>query len=549
MAKIIKYGDEARRSLLTGVGVLAKTVAVTMGPAGKTVIIGKPVGAPIATKDGVSVAREITLEDPIEELGCQLVKEVAGRSAQVVGDGTTTSTVLAYEIFKSAIDLTSSGYLPLYFKNGIEVAKNLMIKELKSHSNQITSDQEIIDVSTISANNDPVLGKLIADASIAVGKDGLILGEPAPNSESYFRLIDGLELATGYTSSIFVPPDEKHVMMSNALIAIIDAEIKDIPAQDSNFIKLLSAITGKRSLLVFCRDLKGAAANYFASLFKNKQLNVCFVKIPAYKRAREEWIKDLGALTGATPVDGGFGLSYHDLTAEYIGGAERVTVDSLKTNIINPKKNTALVSERLTRYHESIKHLIGESEALDIKERIGFLSNKIAIVYVGYSTELELREKGDRFDDACFAVKAAQQEGYLVGGGLALYRSAIKLESEINSLSENFRPAAAAFYRACKEPAKQIIKNSGLDPEKILSNLTEEFSFGYNTATGEFGNLIKMGIIDPTKVTTTAVENATSIATILITTESVVAEDPGNPSAFQPQAGYRIPSQKFDHKY
>lgn len=547
MGKLIEYSEEARKRVLQGVSTLAKTVAVTMGPRGRNVIVGKFVGAPTITKDGVSVAREVVLDDPIQELGCQLVKEAAGRTADVAGDGTTTATVLAHEIFSRGMELTDSGYSPLYFRVGIDWALSQILQKLDEMAQPVDTFETLEDIAVISANNDPDLGGKIAEAYHLVGRTGMVTAEAIPGVENSVRAVEGIELKSGYITPGFLEQGQNKSVLENCHILICDREITHITDNAKLFHEIS---TQNKNLLIICKDLKKEALKIFLDNHALGRIRVCAIKIPTFGKRNDEWLEDLAALTSTVIVGEERGLPLSEVSIDRLGFAGRVEIDRYHTKITDPKKNEAKVSERLQTYQQDIKKLVGEFEIKDIKDRMAFLSSQAAVLTVGYSTELELREKGDRVDDAMSAVRAAIEEGFVPGGGFALLRIADSID--LSELEEKYRPAAQVLIDACRRPSKQILENARLDPELILSQVleNEDFSFGYNTATGELGNLIEMGVVDPKKVTRTALQNATSIAQLLITTEAVIAENPENESGWQPPAGYRLPSDTgLNHKY
>jgi chaperonin GroEL len=551
MAKLLEYGNDARQKVLTGVEKLTRTVQVTMGPRGKNVIIGRTIGAPTITKDGVSVAREVVLDDPIEELGCQLVKEAAGRTAAVAGDGTTTATVLTHAIFKQGLQLMNSGYSPLNFRKGMDWAKTSILDELSKMSKPLSDDQSLHHIATISTNNDPDLGRVIAEAYIAVNREGLITAEAMPGVPNSVRVIDGIELDSGYISQSFLNKDESKRELNDVRILIFDYEITTHAETDfQNAMKKIAGTQGE--ILLLCKDLKKEGLGFFTTNFQAGRLNVCAIKIPNFGKNRKEWLEDFAALTGSTIVGGDFGIPLSDFDLSHFGHANRVIVESYKTKIIGPNKNEGLVNKKVSHYREWLKHPLGDTEHKDIRDRLGFLSSKVAVITVGYATELELREKGDRVEDAVFAVKAAIDEGYVVGGGHALWHAAEETRIKMRqSLPFALHPAAEVLIDACRAPAAQIILNAGLDPQEILSELeVGTVDYGYNTATENFGDLIEMGVIDPKKVTRTALENAISIAHLLLTTDAVIADDPFKQSGWQPVAGYRLPNETgLNHKH
>lgn len=551
MAKILQYGNDARARVLAGVEKLASTVRVTMGPRGRNVIIGRTIGAPSITKDGVSVAREVVLDDPIEELGCQLVKEAAGRTAAVAGDGTTTATVLTHSIFKQGLELMNSGYSPLQFRNGIEWAKKSILEELAKMAQPLHDNETLFHIATISTNNDPDLGGIIAQAYIAVDREGMITAEAMPGVPNSVRVVDGVELDSGFISQTFLNKGDGKREMVNPKVLIFDWEITTHAETDfQNAMKKLAGYQGE--ILLVCKDLKKEGLAFFSTNFQAGRLNVCAVKVPNFGKHRKQWLDDFAALTSATIVGGDYGIPVADFELSHMGQATRAIVEEHKTKIIGPKKNEGLIQNRVALYRESLKHPLGDGEHMDIRERLGFLSSKAAVITVGYSTELELREKGDRVEDAVFAVRAAIDEGYVVGGGFALWQAAeesrIKMRSTLPSTQWS---GAEVLLDACAAPVKQIIFNAGLDADKIISQLEVGTpNYGYNTATETYGDLIKMGVVDPKKVTRTALENAISISQLLLTTDAVIADDPYKQSGWQPVAGYRLPNETgLNHKY
>lgn len=551
MGKILSFGSEARSKVLAGVEKLAMAVQVTMGPAGKNVIVGRHIGSPSITKDGVSVAREVVLEDPIEELGCQLVKEAAGRSAALAGDGTTTATVLTYSIFKEGLSLIDSGYSPLDFRDGINWTKDVLLEELSKLTHNAETDQDLINIATISVNNDSELGKIIGQAYIASNKTGLVTAEAVPGIKDTLRIVEGVELNSGYLSPVFLDDGQSTVELKESFILICNWEISTLSA-DPDFLKIIQKLIDlRKNVLLLCLDLKKDGFANVSYNFQQGTLKVCPVRIPKMGRDQERWLHDFAALTSATIIGGDTGIPVKDFDLKHLGYAKKIVVDSFKTKIFEPRQNEKLIQEKIRLYQEGLKHLLGDLDLKDLRERIAFLSNKTVVISIGYSTELELREKGDRVEDALFAVKAAIEEGYVIGGGFALWRAAEAVEKfRLAEAPEAWLAASRVLLEACKAPARQIIRNAHRDPDLILNNLDSDQKIGYNVMVGKFENLIEKGIVDPKKVTRVALENATSIALLLITTEAVIADNPNNPSSWQPPAGYRLPDdKKLNHKH
>lgn len=554
MSKIIEYGKDARQKVYNGVEKLARAVAVTMGPMGKNVIVGRSVGAPTITKDGVSVAREVVLSDPTEELGCQLVKEAAGRTCDIVGDGTTTATVLAHEIFKQGKHLSDSGYSPLCLKYGIEWALEQVLLNLETITQPVDSFEKIKAVATISANNDVELGTLIAEAYQIAGSQGMVTAEARPGVDSFIRTIDGLEIRSGYISSEFLDSGKSSVELENCRILICNQEISN----HFDNIELFKALDEKKqSLLIICKDLTKVARQFFLINNTSGLMKSCAIKIPAFGLDQNQWLDDLALLTGTVVVDDERGMTFQNITIDKLGFAKKIEVNKYLTKITAPHRNEVLIADKVNIYKNDRDVLVSESIRRDIDNRIAFLSSKSTIITVGYSTELELREKGDRVEDSMFAVRAAMDGGFVPGGGFALLWSSEKID--LMQIDEKYHDGAKVIINACRRPAKQIMENAGLDSEEILKNTSSQQIYfnseslpnlGYNTATGEFGDLIKMGVIDPKKVTKTALQNATTIALLLINTEASIAEDPSDPSSWQAKSGWRLPADKgFDHKH
>lgn len=548
MGKGIISGKEARQKVLNGVNTLANTVSVTMGPEGRNVILGKFVGAPTITKDGVSVAREVVLSDPYEELGCQLVKEVAGRTADVAGDGTTTATVLAQAIFSGGFSLVDAAkYSSIDFKFGVNWALKQVLENIENMAQPINDDETLENVAIISANNDNVLGKVIAKAYNLVGQTGMVMAEAMPGVEDSVRLVEGIEIKNGYISPGFLEKGQSKCTLANCHILICDREITHITDNEKLFNELSSQ---NKSLLIICKDLKKEALKIFLGNNRLGRIRACAVKIPTFGKNNEAWLEDLSILTDTTIVSEDRGKPLSEVTVADLGFAKSVEVGRHLTKIIGPKKDPARLKDRVKTYEQDLKTLIGDLVRKDIRDRMAFLSSSASVITVGYLTELELREKGDRVEDAMSAVKAAVEEGFVPGGGFALFRAASQID--LKSLEKKYHPGARMIVEACKVPAQKILENAQEDTALILNKVMKDnsFSFGYNCATREFGDLIEMGVIDPKKVTRTALENAASIALLLLTTEAIVAELPENESGWQPPAGWRQPSATgLDHKY
>jgi len=552
VAKKLTYSKEGRDLLLSGAEKLAKTVGVTMGPQGKNVILGKFVGAPVLTKDGVSVAREISLEDPVEELACQLIKEAAGRTAAVAGDGTTTATVLTHEIFKLGNDLISSGYSPLLFRRGLEWATNAVLKNLEDMAKPVNGYDTLRDIATISANNDSDLGSKIAEAFHSVGLEGTVAAEAAPGAETSVRFIDGIEIEAGYISQSFlVNAGQTDINLMKARILLCEDELSSI----TPCLGLLNKISDENTqLLIIAKDVKKEALATLVANNKIGRLNCVAVKMPVMGSSgvdgEKEWMDCLAALCGANVVGKDRGTPLHQITIDDLGYAEKISVNRFLTKILEGDKDEKKVEDKIAIYNGDSKKLLGDKQLLDVKRRLAFLKSKAAMITVGYSTELELREKGDRVDDAVCATRAAIEEGVLPGGGTAILRAASMVS--LDDLKEELRPAASVLLQACQRPIRQIAENGDVDSESIIKTIlnNDDPEFGYNAATATFEKLIEGGVVDPKKVTRVALQNASSISLLLINTEAIVSEQPDNPSSWQPPAGWRPPEEgRLRHKY
>lgn len=552
MGKVILYDKEAREKVFSGVDKLAKTVAVTMGPRGRNVIVGKFIGAPTITKDGVSVAREVVMDDPHEELGCQLVKEVAGRTADVAGDGTTTATVLAREIFFQGIESSSElEFNPLNFRRGAELALNAMTEKIRKIARPISNKEDLRNIAVISTNNDYDLGSVIADAYDAVGDGGLVTANAYPGIQTKMRVLDGIELESGYISDVFLDAGENQWEVENCYILLCNREITHLADAGP----LLNKLAQKnKPLLIISKGLKKEAFTVLQENNARGRMRVCACKIPVFKGSvsNKMWLEDLAMLLGTKVVDEDNGISLQSIDINDLGFAKQISVNSTTTKIIASKRNESLISARISQYKDDLGKLIGDIERRDIENRMSFLSNKAAVITVGYSTELELREKGDRVEDAMCAVRAAIKSGYVPGAGVTLLKAAQLCKNEFESIDDKYKEGAFAVFNACNKPFRQILYNASLHyediEERILSN--DDINFGFNVDTEEYGNLIDMGVIDPALVTITALTNAVTIAVLLITTDAAIADVSSNKDGWQPPAGWRPPSQaNLNHKY
>jgi len=547
MAKDLTYNKEARKALLSGAEKLAKTVGVTMGPQGKNVILGKFVGAPVLTKDGVTVAREVTLKDPVEELSCQLIKEAAGRTAAVAGDGTTTATVLAHEIFKRGNELINDNYSPLYFKRGLEWAVNKVTENLNKMATEVENLETLRSIATISANNDSEIGDRIAEAFNTVGLDGTVVAEASPGQETSVRFVDGIEFESGFVTPAFITDEGKSdVSIDNCNILIYNDELTSM-ASCLNLFNDLS--NNNLPVLVLAKAIKQEALATFVTNNKLGRLKVVAVNLPS-SHLQSEWLDAMSIVVGAKVFGPETGSLLSDAKVSDLGFAKKVVVNKYLTKILEGKKDEKRLEEKLDIYYNDLDKLIGDTARMDVKRRIAFLKNKAAVVSVGYSTELELREKADRVDDSICATRAAQEEGFVPGGGVALLRAANKVS--LRGLDKKLAPAAKVLLDACVRPITQIVENAFEDPEVVIKEVlkSKNVNFGYNAASGDFEDLVVAGVIDPKKVSRIALENAASISLLLINTEAIVSEQKENPSSWQPPAGWRPPNEGgLEHKY
>jgi len=521
MAKEIFFSDIARNSLYSGVKKLADTVKVTMGPRGRNVLIQKSFGAPSITKDGVSVAREIELEDTIENMGAQLVKEVASNTADEAGDGTTTATVLAHSIFKEGLKNITAGANPIEVKRGMDKASSAIIEELKKISKEVKDKKEIAQVATISANSDAKIGDLIAEAMERVGKDGVITVEEAKGINDELEVVEGMQFDRGYLSPYFVTNSEKMTTeMDNPLILITESKISSL----KDLIHLLEQTQQtNRPLLIIADDVEGEA---LATLVLNRLkgvLNIAAVKAPGFGDRKKEMLKDIAILTGGTVITEELGLTLEKATLEQLGQAARVVIDKDNTTIVDGKGDKEAVEARIKEIKTQIEHTTSEYDKEKLQERLAKLSGGVAVIKVGAATETEMKEKKDRVDDALSATKAAVDEGIVIGGGAALVKAgnAVKLELEGDE-----KIGAEIILRAIKAPAKQIAENAGFDAGVVADKISnsDNSNIGFNAATGEYVDMFEAGIIDPLKVERVALQNATSVASLLLTTEATVSE-------------------------
>lgn len=523
MAKNIVYDWEARDGLKKGVDALANAVKVTLGPKGRNVIIDKKFGAPQITKDGVTVAKEIELSDAIENMGAQMVKEVASKTNDQAGDGTTTATVLAQAIFNTGLKNVTAGANPMDLKRGIDLAVAEVIKNLKSQSQTIGSDHEKIEqVATISANNDSSVGKIIAEAMDKVKKEGVITIEEAKGTETNVKIVEGMQFDRGYISPYFITDAEKmESVYENPFILIYDKKISNM----KEFLPILEKVvqTG-RPLLIICEDVESEA---LATLVVNRLragLKIVAVKAPGFGDRRKEMLEDIAILTGGYVISEEKGFKLEDTQLEMLGNAEKIVVDKENTTIVSGKGLKESLEGRIAQIKSQIEKTTSDYDREKLQERLAKLAGGVAVIYVGAASEVEMKEKKDRFDDALHATRAAVEEGIIPGGGVA-YLTAIESLNGLTFENEDQKIGIEIVRRALEEPLRQIVTNAGKEGSVVVNAVKEgKGKIGYNARTDVYEDLIKAGVIDPTKVARIALENAASIAGMLLTTECVLAE-------------------------
>ena len=522
-AKIIKFDQEGRNAILKGVNILADTVKVTLGPKGRNVVIDKSYGAPLITKDGVTVAKEIELEDKFENMGAQLVKEVASKTSDVAGDGTTTATVLAQAIYKQGSKLVAAGHNPMEIKRGIDKAVESIVAELKKISKPIKDHKEIAQVGTISANNDKTIGDIIAQAMEKVGKEGVITVEEAKSMDTSLETVEGMQFDRGYLSPYFVTdPERMECSIENAMILIHDKKISNM--KDLLPVLEQSAKSG-RPLLIIAEDIEGEA---LATLVVNKLrgvLNVCAVKAPGFGDRRKAMLEDIAVLTGGQVISEEVGFKLDQTTIEMLGQAKRITIDKDNTTIIDGSGKEEAIQGRVKMIRAQVEETSSDYDKEKLQERLAKLVGGVAVIKVGAATEVEMKEKKARVEDALHATRAAVDEGIVPGGGVAYIRALCALDSLKLATEQQF---GVNVVRASLEaPIRQIAENAGIDASIVVDKVKNgKDAFGYDAASDEYVDMIKTGIIDPTKVARYALQNASSIAGLMLTTEALIAEKP-----------------------
>jgi chaperonin GroEL len=542
MAKDILFDVEAREKLKTGVDALANAVKVTLGPKGRNVVISKKFGAPQITKDGVTVAKEIELKDPIENMGAQMVKEVASKTADIAGDGTTTATVLAQAIITAGLKNVAAGANPMDLKRGIDKAVAEIVKNLKKISKEVGSDNSKIEqIATISANNDEAIGKLIAKAMKVVGNDGVITVEEAKGTETEVKTVEGMQFDRGYLSPYFVTNPEKMITdMENPLILICEKKISSM----KELMPILEPVVqAGKGLLIIAEDVDGEALGTLVVNRLRGSLKVAAVKAPGFGDRRKAMLEDIAILTGGQVISEERGMTLENVTMDMLGTAQKIEIDKDNTTIINGKGASKDIKNRITQIRSQIEATTSDYDKEKLQERLAKLSGGVAVLFIGAPTEMEMKEKKDRVDDALAATRAAVEEGIVPGGGVALIRASSSLD-KIIGLNEDETTGIAIVRRAVEEPLRQIIANAGGEGAVIVQKVKEgKDDFGYNARTDKYEKLYAAGVIDPTKVTRIAIENAASIAAMLLTTECVIADQPeeNNPGAAMGGMGGGMP--------
>ena len=529
-AKDVKFGADAREKMLRGIDILADAVQVTLGPKGRNVVIDKSFGAPRTTKDGVTVAKEIELGDKFENMGAQMVREVASKTNDVAGDGTTTATVLARAIVREGSKSVAAGMNPMDLKRGIEKAVEAVVADLKKRSKKVKSNEEIGQVGTISANGDTEVGKMIAQAMAKVGNEGVITVEEAKTAETELEVVEGMQFDRGYISPYFITnADKMRTEMDDAYILIYEKKLSGL----QELLPLLESVvqTGK-PLLIVAEDVEGEA---LATLVVNKLrggLKVAAVKAPGFGDRRKAMLQDIAVLTGGQAISEDLGIKLENVTINMLGRAKKVMIDKENTTIVNGAGKKADIEARVSQIKAQIEETTSDYDREKLQERLAKLAGGVAVIRVGGATEIEVKERKDRVDDAMHATRAAVEEGILPGGGVALLR-AVEALKRVKTDNEDQKHGVDIVRKAIQAPARQIASNAGADGSVVVGKIMEkdQYSYGYDAQAGEYGNMVTKGIIDPTKVVRAAIQNAASVAGLLITTEAMVAEIPQKKSA------------------
>ena len=535
-AKEVKFHTDARERMLRGVNILADAVKVTLGPKGRNVVIDKSFGAPRITKDGVTVAKEIELEDKFENMGAQMVREVASKTNDLAGDGTTTATVLAQAIVKEGAKAVASGMNPMDLKRGIDKAVEAVVVELKANARKVTRNDEIAQVGTISANGDSEIGRFLAQAMEKVGNEGVITVEEAKTAETELEVVEGMQFDRGYLSPYFVTNQEKmRVELDEPYVLIHEKKLGNLQAM----LPVLEAVVQSgKPLLIIAEDVEGEA---LATLVVNKLrggLKVAAVKAPGFGDRRKAMLEDIAILTGGTAISEDLGIKLENVTLNMLGRAKKVVIEKENTTIVDGAGRKEEIQGRVAQIKAQIEETTSDYDREKLQERLAKLAGGVAVIRVGGSTEVEVKEKKDRVDDAMHATRAAVEEGILPGGGVALLRAAKALDTVVTENSDQ-KHGVEIVRRAIEAPVRQIAENAGAEGSIIVGKLREkpEFGWGWNAQTNEFGDLYKQGVIDPVKVVRTALQDAASVAGLLVTTEAMVAEKPRKEAAPAMPAG------------
>jgi len=532
-AKEVKFSVDARDSMLRGIDILAHAVRVTLGPKGRNVLLDKSFGAPRITKDGVTAAKEIELEDKFENMGAQMVREVASKTSDQAGDGTTTATVLAHAIVREGAKAVAAGMNPMDLKRGVDLAVEAIVADLQKNSKDVTSNEEIAQVGTISANGDAEIGRFIADAMKKVGNEGVITVEEAKSLETELEVVEGMQFDRGYISPYFITnADKMRVEMEDPYILIYETKLSGL----QELLPLLEAVVqASKPLLIIAEDIEGEA---LATLVVNKLrggLKAAAVKAPGFGDRRKAMLEDIAILTGGTMVSADLGIKLENVTVNMLGRAKKVMIDKDNTTIVSGAGKKADIQGRIAQIKTQIEETTSDYDREKLQERLAKLAGGVAVLRVGGATEIEVRERKDRVDDAMHATRAAVEEGILPGGGVALLRASEALK-KVRTHNDDQKTGVEIVRKAISWPARQIAINAGEDGSIVVGKILEKdaYAYGYDAQAGEYGNLISKGIIDPTKVVRAALQGAASVAGLLITTEAMVAELPKKQSLAMP---------------
>ena len=543
-AKEVKFSVDARDSMLRGIDTLAHAVRVTLGPKGRNVVLDKSFGAPRITKDGVTVAKEIELEDKFENMGAQMVREVASKTSDQAGDGTTTATVLAHAIVREGAKAVAAGMNPMDLKRGVDLAVEAVVADLQKNSKNVTSNEEIAQVGTISANGDAEIGRFIADAMKKVGNEGVITVEEAKSLETELEVVEGMQFDRGYISPYFVTnADKMRVEMDDPYILIYEKKLSGL----QELLPLLEAVVQtSKPLVIIAEDIEGEA---LATLVVNKLrggLKVAAVKAPGFGDRRKAMLEDIAVLTGGTMVSADLGIKLENVTINMLGRAKKVMIDKENTTIVGGAGKKADIQARIAQLKAQIEETTSDYDREKLQERLAKLAGGVAVLRVGGATEIEVKERKDRVDDAMHATRAAVEEGILPGGGVALLRAG-ELLKKVRTQNDDQKTGVEIVRKAISWPARQIAINAGEDGSIVVGKILEKdtYAYGYDAQAGEYGNLISKGIIDPTKVVRAALQGAASVAGLLITTEAMVAEVPKKQGQAMPGGGAGMGGMDF----